>query len=154
MAMDDRVRREGEQGNMEMRMEENDYQPVDTKRLWFAVGAGPILWAIHLVASYALASLPCITPVFNDSILGMPAIRFILLIFTLVMALVVFVAGFMGYEAWQSLKEHEPEGERRFAPGATRPRFMAFSGISLSVLFGVAILANLGPILALNVCSL
>lgn len=135
-------------------MEENHNQPVDSKRLWFAVGAGPILWIIHLLAAYALASLPCIAPVFNFTMLGLPGIRFILIVFTVVVALVVFIAGFTGYRIWQSLRDEEREGDESDTPGKTRFRFMAFSGTLLSVLFGVAVLASAGPILALSVCSI
>jgi hypothetical protein len=137
---------------MEVEMEENRDPPVDSKRLWFALGAGPILWALHLLASYVLASLPCITPIFNFTALGLPGIRFVLIVFTLVMALLVFTAGFMGYGIWQSLRRQAGEREEDRRPGETRLHFMAFSGTLLSVLFGAAILLTTGPILELHVC--
>jgi hypothetical protein len=152
MFMDIGAQSLGEQETMEMQMEENRNPPVDSKRLWFALGAGPILWVLHLLASYVLASLPCITPAFNFMVLGLPGIRFVLIVFTLVMALLVFLAGFMGYGIWRSLRREAEEREEDRRPGVTRFHFMAFSGTLLSVLFGATILLTTGPILALHVC--
>lgn len=135
-----------------MQMEENRNLPVNSKRLWFSLGAGPILWLLHLLASYVLASLPCITPAFNFTVAGLPGIRFILIVFTLVMTVIVFYAGFMGYGIWRSLRGEAGEREEDRSPGETRLHFMAFSGTLLSVLFGAGILLTTGPILALHVC--
>lgn len=138
---------------MEMEMENNRNPPVNARRLWFAVAAGPIAWALHLFVSYALASLPCITPVFNFSVLGLPGIRFVLIVFTVVMALIVFLAGFMGYGIWRLLRDEDQDQEGSRRPTETRIHFMAFSGILLAALFGAGILLTVGPILALDVCS-
>lgn len=137
---------------MEAKIEYDRRPPVDPKRLWFAVGAGPILWAVHLFTVYALAGLSCSFPLFRFSVLGMAGVRVILLVITVIFTLIILYGGYLGYLSWQALRGNGAERQGINHPGDTRFLFMAFSGILLPVLFGAAVLFTIGPILALRVC--
>jgi hypothetical protein len=93
-----------------------------------------VIWALHLVISYALASLDCYWHLFPFIIFGFDGIRILLLGLTLLAAIGMIAAGVVAYRNWKALQygdgdrrpEHDPTGCYRF---------MMISGTLLSGLF-------------------
>lgn len=98
-------------------------------RLLFALLGAPVLWALHLAASYFVLTLDCISR-WN----GAP---WALALLTLLLAGGAAVAGWTAWRDWRALgpKEADPE-ERHWI------RFLLIAGMGASVLFTLVIIAE------------
>lgn len=136
---------------------------VSGGRLWYGLAAGPLVWAAHLAAVYAIHSLACHNGAFQGLILGMEATRFILLALTLLAAAAILIAGWMAYGIvgkHRSVNERRSQNERRLesergadAERLDRTGFMAWAGVLASGLFLAAVLATLAPMALLPLCG-
>jgi hypothetical protein len=104
--------------------------------LWFGVLAGPVAWAARFTASYALVGPACATGAWWP-----------LPLLTAAGVLVTAVAGLVAWRAWRSFPD--ADGGAVFG----RRRFMAFAGVSLSVLFIIVTLAESLPMLWIGPCA-
>jgi NADH:ubiquinone oxidoreductase subunit 6 (subunit J) len=123
---------------------------VPPRELWFGVAAGPILWILHLVASYVLVALHCQWQFFSFTLFGISGIVAILVIMTLVVVAVVLYAGYLALADWRQIRATGAGGGRV----AERHRFMAYSGVLLSALFFLVIIISLVPSFVLATCAL
>ena len=106
--------------------------------LWGGVLAGPLAWLLDLEASYVLTYWACSH--------GQPWVLYV----TTAVALLIATGGALA--AWRGkLTVARPLGE---APGRMTDRraFLSDSGLALSILFGVIILATTVPKLVLPPC--
>lgn len=124
--------------------------PVSNKQLWFGVGAAAVTWALHLVIVYGFQSTACHWGFLQFSILGIGALRLLLLALTILAGVIITLSGWTSYNNHRRLRESraheaiEPEG---------RILFMTQVGILLSGLFLLSIVFSLFPILFLDQCS-
>lgn len=125
------------------------YEPVSLWQLWSPLAAGPVLWSVHLVASYALVSIACRWGLLQSELLGITGLRLVLLVFTVIAALVVFYAGFLAYGNWRDIRDNERDGEPL---ENNRHLFMVYSALILNGLFFAILLVSLVPIMYLNLC--
>ena len=132
-------------------MEQRPEQLISPARLWFGVGLGVVIWAVHLVIVYAIQTLSCNWGFLQFNILGMNAMRFVLLMVTVLAAIGIITGGSISYKNYRKLDEEERvnEGWR-----IERIRFMAISGALLSGLFLLSMLFAALPILYLRPCAL
>jgi hypothetical protein len=124
--------------------------------LWSGIFAGPIAFAINLQLRYALVHWAC-----------EHGSRSVLLWIALPLVLVCVAGAFL---SWRSLEGRTPSSARRgeaalsrgWADEGVRPskdaverrvRFMAYSGLMLSAIFAITILASLIPDFYLSPCD-
>ncbi len=127
---------------------------ISSRELWFGVAAGPILWFIHLFASYALVSVHCNWRFFSMPMLNRPGILAALIIITLVVFAVVLYAGFTARNNWRRLMRENPDGQGQQTERSwERQHFLSLSGMLLSALFAATILISLIPLFVLAPCA-
>lgn len=103
---------------------------------WAGVLLGPLGWALHLQVSYTLATFAC-----ED------VYRLSLHATSLVSLLIAFAGLYFGWRNWQASRDAAPPGHR-----VARSRFMAASGVALSVFFAIVIVAQWIPMFFLEPC--
>jgi heme/copper-type cytochrome/quinol oxidase subunit 2 len=133
-----------------MEASRHEKQPVDDLRLWYGVAAGPIIWILHLAVVYALASLSCERGFLRFEVMGVIASSALIVILTIIAVALVIFAGVLSYGSLQRIRA-DPDVSQ---PEASRYRFMAFSGIILSIIFAITILISAIPTLLLTTCHL
>lgn len=101
---------------------------VSIPRLLFALLGAPVLWAVHLLVSYFLVTLDCITA-WNGAV------------WSVILATVAAAAGSLA-AGWVALEIRHRSRSERERPGDARHwlEFLALIGIGGSVLFTVVIL--------------
>jgi hypothetical protein len=106
---------------------------------WSGVLGGPVIWLIFLQANYMLAPSACLSQ--NKTMLA---------IVTVVAFFGTLASAFAAWRAWHraGATAHTEDGD-----AAGRSRFMALSGIGLSVLFAFVVLASAIPIVFLGACD-
>jgi hypothetical protein len=114
--------------------------------LWYGVLAGPVGWGVHLLVSYALTALTCDRGWPGFTLFGLSGGHVILLAFTLVVELLIVIAGITAHHEWSVLKRQAGWRGTGFA------RWMAFAGMVLSGFFFVAVLYAGLPALVLQSC--
>jgi hypothetical protein len=107
--------------------------------LWYGVLVGPFAWALDLEASYMMVQTAC------DS--RQPLLLHLASLVTLLACL----AGLLvSWRAWTRLAGEEGSSTSRGTPTGSRQRFMAASGIVLSIGFSLVIVATEIPNLLLS----
>jgi hypothetical protein len=106
---------------------------------WIGVLGGPIVWLIFLQVNYMLAPSACLSQ--NKTMLG---------IVTIIALFGTIGSAFAACRAWHQAgaTSHTEEGG-----SIGRSRFMALSGIGLSALFALVVLASAIPIIFLGACD-
>lgn len=126
--------------------------PVPELVLWFGVGAGPVIYAIHLAIVYFLIGVGCPWNWFSGEILGMEGLRFALLVATFIAEIPVVIAGVVAYRNFKDIRSERPKSEEARDPSG-RIRFMTVLGAIFSGLFFATILLSTFPILTLDLCA-
>jgi hypothetical protein len=124
-------------------------EPVKDWQVWYGVAAGPVIWAMHLVAVYALQTLACEWGWLLDRVWGMPALRLALIIVTVIAVVAILFGGFLAFANWRLLRDEA--GDTR--PEKDRLAFMAYSGVGLSLLFATTTALKSVPILVIGICA-
>ena len=107
--------------------------------LWTGILTGPIVWAVDLTASYALAKWTCTSQ--RETILHA----------ILVASLLTVAAGaFVSFTALQHTADDRPTDGGR---PRQRARFMAILGLTTGALFALQILSTAIPQWVLNACD-
>lgn len=117
--------------------------------LWFGMLAGPFAWTLHELLGYLVVTLGCNTPVFNFTALGLAGTNFVVLVVTLVLALVPLYAALISWRDWRA---HDGGNVIDVDQVDDRRRFMVWGGITLSIVFGLAIVLAGLPALVLGAC--
>jgi hypothetical protein len=104
--------------------------------LWFGILAGPVAWMTHLALEYFLVTLHC-------QLNGGDVEVYMAASTTALLALCA-AGGFAGYLSWRRLSGPDVNNWARF---------MAASGMVLSVLFLIGIILGTVPVYALEVCN-
>lgn len=107
--------------------------------LWLGIVGGPIAWLVYLQASYVLAPSACIAG--NKSALG------IALLIALIATLLIT---FMSWREWHATGANAVTDEGN---AISRGRFMALSGLGISALSALLVLASGIPIFVLGACD-
>jgi hypothetical protein len=131
--------------------------------LFFGIGAGPILWSLHLVANYALASHVCYPGAMPHT--GPPPgagrVWGILVAIDIVAVLVTGTAGLISWRLWRATR-HETSEQARPASdqarelveiGEGRTRFLALWGMLISLAFLVTIVFDLVGLFVVPLCG-
>jgi hypothetical protein len=106
---------------------------------WIGILGGPLVWLAFLQVNYMLAPSACLSQ--NKTTLG---------IITMIALFGTLAAAFAAWRAW-----HQTGATSQTEEGGAigRGRFMALSGIGLSALFAVVVLASAIPIIFLGACD-
>jgi hypothetical protein len=107
--------------------------------LWIGLLGGPIAWLLYLQVSYTLAPSACIAG--NKNVLAIATI--IALIATLAIT-------FVSWRAWHASGANSVTDEGGVLG---RSRFMALSGLGISVLSVLLVVASAIPIIVLGACD-
>lgn len=126
------------------------YPAVSQRRLWLSLATGAVVWSLHLVVSYALASLACERGLFLGIFAGFAVVRWTTILLTVLAAAGVLYAGVVAYRHWQHLSETQAANHDELGG---RFRFMALLGVLLNSLFLLAIVVSLFPTLFLPLCG-
>jgi hypothetical protein len=125
------------------------HEPVKGWQLWYGVGAGPVIWAAHLVVVYALQTLGCEWGWLLDWVWGMPALRLALILVTLAAVAAILFGGFLALGNWRLVRHERKNGN----PEQNRFTFMTYSGVALSLLFATTTALKIVPILTIGICA-
>jgi hypothetical protein len=106
--------------------------------LWTGILAGPVAWAFDLEASYALVHWTCAT----RRVDVLHAISFVALAITMAGAVVSWIA-----------LQHVGASQMDAGDERARARFMAVLGLSVSLLFAMALVAGAIPRWVLDACQ-
>lgn len=123
-------------------------------RLWFGLFGAPAVWALQLIADYALVShfcYPSDTPLADPTWGGTRTVTVVVSVLTLLGAV---AALWTAIASWRQLREgREREHHQLLEVGEGRARFMAFAGILLSSVFIFGILMNGLPVITMPLCT-
>ena len=129
---------------------EHTHQPVDNRQVWFGLGFGVIVWAIHLTTVYAIQSISCHWGFLQYNILGISALRLVLLVITVLAGAGIATSLWVAYRNYRRLRE-DRAGERGYPE--ERYLFMTEGGALLNGLCFLAVIFSLVPILLLPQCT-
>lgn len=104
------------------------------KPLLVGVLTGPTIWSVHLIASYALVSVGCMTGFGGISFLGLAVTQLLVLGLTLIAVVVVFAAGRPAYRRWRETSGSLDSRTHNL------PGFLALLGLLSSGLFGTVVI--------------
>jgi hypothetical protein len=125
--------------------------PVNPSRLWFGLGFAIGVWIVHFSIVYALQSVACHWGFLQFGILGINALRLLLITLTVLAGVGVFAGGWTAYKNYRSLTDNREEKDADAITG--RFLFMAQGGIILAGLFLLSIIFSFVPLLLLDTCS-
>jgi hypothetical protein len=123
---------------------------INVRRFWMGIALPAVLWASHLVIVYGVQSTACHWGFLQGTILGVGALRLLLLLLSLIAAAGVIWGGWTlnaihtELTSRATVEMEDPSG---------RVRFMARAGTWLAGLFLFSITLSLFPILFLDQCS-
>lgn len=123
-------------------MEQRQERPVRDRTLWFGVGTGVIVWALHFFAIYVLVDQVCR----GNWQVNAPVV---MLGLTVIGVAIVASATVISYRSWRALR---PAEDPSFAPGRERYRFMMFSGAVLGVTFSALMILTAVPAFIVPTC--
>jgi hypothetical protein len=106
---------------------------------WIGILGGPLVWLVFLQLNYMLAPSACLSQ--NKVMLG---------IVTVVALFGTVAPAFAAGRAWHHTGA---TGQTEEGGAIGRSRFMALSGIGLSALFALVVLASAIPIIFLGACD-
>lgn len=127
---------------MSARRETEYSAPVGQLSLWFGMLGAAGAWALHLVVNYALVPAACTAGMGFMMYLSIP-------VFTGIAVL----AGVFAWRGWASVRGMDGENGNGQQLIVHRVRFMAVSGIVLSIFFLMVIIAQSVPIIFQNPCE-
>jgi hypothetical protein len=107
--------------------------------LWTGILAGPIAWALDLMASYALVKWVCQTR--SDSVFAVITIA----------SLAIVVGG--AAISWSALRHASSDAPTDGGRPLQRARFMAVLGLASSALFALQIIAGAIPPRVIDACQ-
>jgi hypothetical protein len=131
--------------------------------LWFGFLAGPAAWTLQELVDSAITSHQCFPRLFPLSAPPMTGLRGLLFVVS-VFAILLCVAGAaVAWRDWTRTRaeHHESTGKARehahpaalLETGEGRTRFMALSGILVSVTFLIVVIANSASIFLVAPCA-
>jgi hypothetical protein len=129
-------------------------QEANSRVFWAQLLAGPVLWSIHFLVSYLLVEAIC-TAGWNFNILGFPGLSVLVLVFTALALIVTVSFAFKSYRLWRGVTQDRSLRDqfRETSSWSEGPlEFGYLSGLLLSALFGLTILAVGVPALFLHPC--
>jgi UPF0716 family protein affecting phage T7 exclusion len=127
---------------------ERSHSSALSRELWVAVGAGPIIWAVHFGIMYVAVALYCSWRFFSATLIGLPLILWLIIAVTVAGALLVFYAGYLAYRNLQRLHQAEAEGVET----EDHHWFLARSGIALTILFNFVLVVTAVPAFFEQIC--
>jgi hypothetical protein len=114
--------------------------PPVPRTLWFALAAGPVAWALHLLLGYGWASLfACGT-----------GARWPLHLISVAFALVAIAGALLGWSAWR--RSELPAGAALTGQGGWMP-FLAVVATMLGVVGLLGVLFGWAPAIVLDRCA-
>jgi hypothetical protein len=120
------------------------------RQIWLSLLFGFIVWFVYLNIVYPLTSLTCRWGWFPFNILGLPGLRFIQMVITVIALLLI---ARMIYLPWRNWKRIEASEEDKFYQTAKDPHsLMMLVSMLLNTLFGLFIIVSFVPMFALNPC--
>jgi hypothetical protein len=125
-------------------------QPPDISLLsqWFGVSAGPVLWSVCLGISYPMIAIGCNIGFIRPQIIGLSGIEIPVALMSIVAVLITLLAAGISWRNWHRLKDSNGGNAPR-----DRGRFMAVSGMALSILFAIVMLVEAAPIFFFAPCD-
>jgi hypothetical protein len=107
--------------------------------LWYSVLAAPVAWSLHLLVCYLLVSTAC------DA--DETRVRLLVARITALTEATIVTGGIAGYRYWRR------GDDGPVIDNESRPTFMAYLGLTESVLFFIGTLFTAAPAFALPVCT-
>ena len=124
-----------------------------TRSEWLALGAGALVWALHLSIVYPITSLVCernLLDLANFTVATLPAIRAIQLVTTVIALVLIAAATVPIWRDWRAMSRRHDA--RIKTADDSRNTFLTFLTLGLNVVFFTAVIASLIPILVLEPC--
>jgi hypothetical protein len=127
---------------------------INLGTLWFGLVAAPLAWSVQMLASSALVGRDCYP---HEIPLATPLWRGlwpVLLGICLVCIAVAISGGVTALRSWQQTRQEHPDSVHGLLTrGEGRTRFMAMSGVLISLLFLLALLFSSGAVFAVSLCG-
>ena len=116
------------------------------------VFVGPIIWALQLFLSSAIAGQACFPgPV--PRLTHVPDLHIMLGLSGAAAIIIALIGGYVSYRSWRATRE-EREGShhRLMEVGEGRTRFFAFAGMFMSLVFALVIFCDTVSVLLVPAC--
>jgi hypothetical protein len=122
-------------------------------QIWFGLFGAPLVWAVQFAILYALLARACYPGLAPRQWMDVETRASLPLILTAVATAVAALSALIAWKNWRAAgRERRGSVEGLLAIGEGRTRFMALSGLMLSLLFLFAILLNGVVMLQLHRC--
>ncbi len=128
---------------------------IDARLTALSLFLGITIWFLHLNTLNALTSVSCNWGWFSSSIAGMPGLRFVQLIITLVAIVLMLLFIYLPFRIWRRSLTEKPTDAPHLLQDTEKDRrpMIAFIAMLLNCLFFLFVIASLVPMFALNACS-
>ncbi len=116
---------------------------------------GITIWFLDLNVINALTSVSCEWNWFSSSIAGMPGLRFVALIITLVAGALMLLLIYLPWRMWRRYQTDKPMENQNMLRDTEKDRrpLVAFIAMLLNALFLLFVIASFVPMFALNLCN-
>ncbi len=116
---------------------------------------GITIWFLHLNALNALTSISCNWGWFSDRVAGMPGLRFVQMIITLIALALMLLLIYLPFKSWRRFLTEKSPGDHHTLEETEKDRrsMLAFIAMLLNGLFFLFVIASFVPLFALNACS-
>jgi hypothetical protein len=124
---------------------------VDDRQTWRSLLFGFVVWFLHQNVMYMLTSLSCNWSLFSFTVAGLPGLKFIQLILTLIAGLLLLWLIYLPYRNWRAFQT-DSEHMMEHTETDRRP-LIAFVVMGLNGFFLLFVITSVVPVLALNACG-
>lgn len=121
--------------------------------IWLSLLLGFVVWFLYFNLVYPLTSLTCRWGWFQFNILGMPGLRFIQLVLTVITLLLIGSFIYLPWHNWLRAEAGSDKEDRLHQTSKDPRSLMALVSMLLNSLFGLFVIATFIPIFALNPCG-
>lgn len=122
--------------------------------LWFGIFGAPAMWSVQELVAYSLTAHACYPQDAPRTIPSLQGVWGVALLVTVLAILGALAAGYAALHSWRRVRAEVEGGEHHLLEvGEGRTRFMALSGILLSVAFLYAIVMHGIGLLVVPMCG-
>ncbi len=122
--------------------------------LWAGLFGGPLLWSVQALANYAFVAHSCYPTVLPRTTPTFGSVWGLVLAISIVAALGTVAAGLVALRSWRATRDEKAgSAESLLDTAEGRTRFMALTGLVLSGIFLLAVLATGLPLFMVPTCA-
>jgi hypothetical protein len=136
-------------------MSTDEFAKQKEKQTFLGLFLGPIVWFLHLNTLNMLTSISCRWGWFPFTVVGMPGLRFVEVIISLVFLAVMLYLTYLPWQNWQSYQSREPVRNPQLLQDTEEDRrpLLAFVAMLMNAILTLFVLASFVLLFALKACG-